>query len=1351
MRMGLRACLLFLAASVAFHPAAAATAAPAWVPQDLRDWVPWVTRGSEYRECPFLLGTRAQADSDFRCAWPGTLRLEVDGRGARFEQSWAVTATEQWVPLPGDAEHWPAVVEVDGRSAAVFEHDARPALRLAPGRYRVGGRFDWQGRPRTLAIPGETGLLALTVDGESVPQPRRDDGTLFLARDEGASPREDALGVQVYRLVEDAVPTRLTTRLQLEAAGRVREVTLGPVLPAGFVPQSLAAPMPARLDPDGTLTLQIRPGRWTVELVGRADTLVEQVPRPSAGSAWPGTEIWSYRADERLRIAVPVGMTTVDPAQAGVPAPWGALPAFAIAGGDAFTLEQRRRGGLPGDNALTVERQLWLDFDGEGFTALDQVRGTMQRDWRLNLGPPWELLGARDGRDDALLVTHTPDGDARGVEWRERDVSLQALSRLPGAAGVPITGWSQRLTSLNATIHLPPGYRLGAAIGADSAPGAWLSRWRLLDLFVVLLAAAAAGKLYGRAAGAVALVTLVLIHQDLPVFSWLLLNLLAAVALARAAPEGRLRQLARWYRHGSMAALALLFVPFAVNQIRYTLYPQLEASAAYAPARLPTAAPAQAMMEMKRAAESRAAADALRASGQAIDQVAAGQPPVATPPRPAAEQRYAPGARVQTGPGIPEWRWNTYPLRWSGPVEPGQTMRLVILPRWAVALWRVLMLGLGLAVLWWLGRDTIEALRKLRLPVGGNAGAALPLAMLSVMLAASMPGDLRAETPSPALLEELRQRLLAAPECVPDCAVIDTAGVVATGDRLEILLVINALEAVAVPVPGAEQGWLPGSVTVDGQSPGRVLRHPDGTLWLAVEAGAHRIALGGRLPDAERVEIAFPLVPKRLSVQASGWTVAGLRGERLVADALELRRDRPAEEAAEPALEGGRFPDYLRVARTVTLGLDWSVTTRVTRVAPAEGAINAQIPLLPGESVVSDGIAVEGRRVQVALGSGQDGLVWRSSLARSESLTLRAPADAPWSERWQFRVGSPWHATLDGVPVYETGDHVWQPVFLPLPGEALTVEISRPDAVDGALLAVDRVSMHTRYGARSAETTLEFDYRSSLGGPHVITLPEGAEVTRLQQDGSELPVPGPGDAVRIPTLPGSHAVQMSWRQDVAMDRRAEIPAVDLAAPVSNISVSAEMPRNRWLLGTSGPIVGPAVLYWPALAALVLVAAALGRTRLTPLRTRHWFLLGLGFSTFAWPTYALVAGWLLAMGWRDRWPEDVADNEFRAKQAAVGVLSVAALAAIVLSIPIGLLGTPDMHIMGNGSFGYQMNWFQDRSEGVLPAAGIFSLPLWIYKVAILLWALWLAFALIRWLPWAWRAFSRGGIWRGRVKT
>jgi hypothetical protein len=40
-------------------------------------------------------------------------------------------------------------------------------------------------------------------------------------------------------------------------------------------------------------------------------------------------------------------------------------------------------------------------------------------------------------------------------------------------------------------------------------------------------------------------------------------------------------------------------------------------------------------------------------------------------------------------------------------------------------------------------------------------------------------------------------------------------------------------------------------------------------------------------------------------------------------------------------------------------------------------------------------------------------------------------------------------------------------------------------------------------------------------------------------------------------------------------------------------------------------------------------------------------------------------------------------------------------------------------------------------------------LWFYRGAMLAWALWLSFALLRWLPWAWRAYNTGGLWRGKV--
>jgi hypothetical protein len=37
-------------------------------------------------------------------------------------------------------------------------------------------------------------------------------------------------------------------------------------------------------------------------------------------------------------------------------------------------------------------------------------------------------------------------------------------------------------------------------------------------------------------------------------------------------------------------------------------------------------------------------------------------------------------------------------------------------------------------------------------------------------------------------------------------------------------------------------------------------------------------------------------------------------------------------------------------------------------------------------------------------------------------------------------------------------------------------------------------------------------------------------------------------------------------------------------------------------------------------------------------------------------------------------------------------------------------------------------------------------MWVYRAAMLAWALWLAMAVLRWMKWALRAWTTGGFWR-----
>ena len=46
----------------------------------------------------------------------------------------------------------------------------------------------------------------------------------------------------------------------------------------------------------------------------------------------------------------------------------------------------------------------------------------------------------------------------------------------------------------------------------------------------------------------------------------------------------------------------------------------------------------------------------------------------------------------------------------------------------------------------------------------------------------------------------------------------------------------------------------------------------------------------------------------------------------------------------------------------------------------------------------------------------------------------------------------------------------------------------------------------------------------------------------------------------------------------------------------------------------------------------------------------------------------------------------------------------------------------------------------------PVPWIVSLPMLVYRGAMLVWALWAALAVVRWLRWGWGAFGEGGLWK-----
>ncbi|OIN13845.1 hypothetical protein [Oceanisphaera psychrotolerans] len=1207
---------------------------PEQVPAPLQPWIDWVLHGEEQRHCPFVY----HQGTAYQCAWPTRLALNLSDNGGRFSQQWQLYR-ESWVRLPGDHKYWPQQITVNGEPMPVSADKGTPRIKLPAGKHLIEGQWQWTRLPTTLPLNPATGLLALTINNKQVAWPELDKtGRLWLgqrkAGAEDTPPRGDALTLQVYRKVEDNIPLQITTLLNLEVAGEQRELLLGPMLLDQQIPLQLDSPLPARLEPDGRLRVQVRPGRWSIRLLSRHPDPVTRLAAPTVPAPWPEQEVWVFQAVNQLRLVEVENLVAIDPQQTSLPQDWQRLPAYQLGQGEQMQLRVIRRGDRePEPDRLGLQRQLWLDFDGGGYTVQDSITGRMTRGWRLETTPALQLGRVSiDGQPQ--FITRQEDSDRLGVEVRRGALNLSADSRYEGdIRTLPAVGWDTDLQSLHTRLHLPPGWKLFSASGMDNAPSTWLQRWTLLDLFLVLIAALAAYRLWGWQWGLLALLTLVLIwHQSTGMGPprWVWLHLLAATALLRVLPAGRLRQGMIGYRNLSLLVLLLIAIPFMVAEVRTAMYPQLAQASAYNPFPVEAEAP----MEMTTGAEQTLPATApLRelADKRQASSYASGQGKPLT--------QLDPDARVQTGPGLPNWQWNSVELSWNGPVQRDQQIRLVLLSPGINLLLNLLRVALVSLLVLRMAGVSFSRGRGFHLQQG-LLSALVPIWLpVSLLLLLTLPSPARADMPDARLLEQLKTRLLAPPDCLPDCAQISILRLTVSPQQLDAELEVHAQEAVAVPLPANTDHWMPRRVLIEGVVAEALLRDRTGTLYLPLSAGIHRVRLSGPLPEQDGVQLPLSLRPHRIETQMDGWALQGVDENGVPGDQLQLNRIRPQSAAAEHnRLEPGMLPDFVRVERILRLDLDWMVETRVSRQSPAGQPISLEIPLLPGESVLTDGVRVQDGKVMLDLAASQQQAYWQSRLEKIPHLILTAPDTRRWTETWRVDISPIWHLESSGIPVIHHQDQTgnWLPEWRPWPGEQLRLDISRPAGVDGQTLTIDHTRLKVQPGKRAIDASLRLHLRSSQGGQHSLQLPDKVELLAVTIDGKAQPIRLQGQTLTFPLTPGAQTLDVHWRHNDGISPLLYTPNIEPGSASVNNNIELELGRDRWILFAMGPRMGPAVLFWSLLTITLLLAVGLSRVSFTPLRLHHWLLLGIGLTQVPLWMALMVVAWLLALGLRGRW-------------------------------------------------------------------------------------------------------------------
>ncbi|MFT6679835.1 MAG: hypothetical protein ACJAQ8_000128 [Haliea salexigens] len=1337
------ACLLTLLASL--HAAAD--------PAALRSWDDWVLEKHPDHTCPWVVAK----NSERVCIWPGQLALDLRADGMSFNYQVEVFRDDALVPLPGGAGNWPLRVTVNGSRAAVLDRAGTPHALLSRGKHEIGGQFRWQRRPASLPLPESIALLKVTEAGQPANTERRG-AQLILGRDSAVAPvkQSNSLQVEVFRKLADGVPMTLETRVVMTVSGEPREVQLGQLAWPNTALMGIDSPLPARIEDNGDLRIQLSAGRHTLIAQARFLQVVEQLTTNRHDDDWPAVEYLSFAADSNLRQVTLSGAPGIDTSQAPVPEEWKALPTWRLGADTTMQINTEYRGDQsPGNNTLSVTRNLWLDFDGDALTGVESITGAMRSEWRLNTQADTRL-GSAQVSGHPVLVTQHAGGE--GVEIRSPDIALKAVTRVASPTQFSATGWKSRADTFNATLHIPPGWRVLHAAGVEDIRGTWLSDWDLWDIFLLLVLVAATRKLLGFKAAALAIAALLTAYHEPGMPTALLATLLLLLPLAAIA-RGRIRRGVAVATTLTCIAAVLALVAFSIGNFRLAIYPSLERSSVgvydYASQfdHNARSVASDASLESTAAMAPRAAVEGKMLAA-------------AAPPR-IQQNAYLLGEtdRVQTGPGAPNWLWNSVTLQSASPVPQAASLSVMYSPPWLTRLWRVLGVLLTLA---YAGVLMSALVRTLRNPpaataptasgaMAAPAASAVTLALTAGLVLSGLPQPAAAQAfPSPQLLNQLEQRLLQPPACAPHCIALDEGLITTTRQTLSIGFSAYAAADVLLQLPTPREGWQVSSLQVDGAE--ATARLHEGYLSVRLTRGPHVVSLSGAL-EGDIASVSLPLAIHNLNTSTTDWQLSGLVDGRVPSGTLSLRALSAARQEAGNRIKPDPIAPFFVVHREFDIGLQWRVVTRVTRLAPTSGPVAVEVPLLAAERPLSDAVNFSNGRARLQFSDRQREIRWESSISPLSQLQLQAAAGEHYVETWRVRPSALWRVSHEGLPPTRPfgGADSLQPLWKPWPGESLTLHFSRPEGSAGPTFTTEAVNLSFQHGAALRQSQLSLNVKASMGQDYNFTLPTGSRVTALSHNGNELSLPE-GNTISVSLQPGDQLIGVTFEEDGGSGWLSESPRVELPDGASNISLAYTLPQDRWPLYLSGPPIGPAMLYWGVFCVIVLGALLLNwlNKRLAtgiPIGLPGWLLLGVGLSTVNSYGVLVVAGFLFLLAFRQRIDSAAMSRlKFNLMQIALGIGAFIALATLVSAIPLGLLSSPDMLVTGNNSWSHLYHFFQDRAAAdQFPTATVVSVSLMVYRAVMLAWALWLANKLLRWVAWGWQAYSKNGVWAAKAKT
>ncbi|MCH9741001.1 MAG: hypothetical protein K0U38_09215 [Epsilonproteobacteria bacterium] len=1333
------------------------------IPPSLLEWKDWVLDEVKDKDCPINY-KRGKP----QCSWFTKVDVALNDKQIDFSMHVTLYKDNTKVKLPYAHMSWAKDVLVNGKKAIVLGTNANSRVILGKGTHKISGSIPLKGDLKYIQLPKNIALVSFSKNNQPISNVKVDsDARLWLDQEQSDAVEKGTLVVSLYRKLIDGHPMRMQTYLHFRVSGKMRSVVLDGVLVDGFLPTAIKSSLNSTITEDKKLEVEVKAGEWMALIDSYTPQNIQSLQKPKYDFNYANEEIWTLVSDANYRTIEIEGVNSIDPSQTTLPKGWKSLPAYLVTEGETLGIKELYKSAKQQQkNELKLKRNLWLDFDGQGYTVSDSIDAKISQLRRLEATNILDLASASINNQPTLITT-LDKSEQKGIELREQDMTIKASSRYEGdIAMLPANGWDEKFNTVSTMLNLPPGWELFAAFGSDNKTTAWLDKWNLMDIFLVLLIGIAVYQLYGLTWSLLAtLFVMLLWHEgNSPTVIWLFI--LALVAMLRVLDEGRVKKVVNILMAGAVAIAVLQVLNFSVYEIRTALYPQLERehydTLAYADYYDTKSDAIKAEQEFQQQEDKFVMEEALPVPmapniepsyrGKNIATQNSYIPSVKKSKEKSYSQmmqnRIDPNAVVQTGIGKPKWQWHSHRFSWQSGVGSSDRLELWLVSPMLNKFLKILniigMLFLLYMVLHEFLKSSMSKIKEnlLSANVAKNSGKML----LFVSLLLVSPDTLQADMPSEKMLTELKKKLTVAPPCLPNCASMERLDVEINDDIMQITMNISAGSDIAVPLLGNRNIWLPTEVMVDGSEAVNLNLDSSGGLWIMLTKGTHTVGLSGSIKGQNQIMLSSRLAIHNFSSRVNNemWRVAGDHKSYIEISNLNIENKKAKEKSKiEPLVE---------VERTFYFGQRWYVDTKVKLLNSIDKPYRLLYDLLPNESILNKEIELKKHQAVLHLDNKKRYYTWRSSLPITKELTLKSRNRQQLLEVWQMDISSIWDIAYRGMEPIEqlkVGD-ILMPRFKPWHDENLTLSLEKAKAVKGESLTIESSKVKLLQSARYRDVTLDLSLKSSQAGQYVINLNSATELKPTLIDGKTHYLKISDGKVSIPLQAKAQKVKLSWREEMGTELQYNFSNIDLNRASTNNTVQLTLPYNRWILWTGGPILGPAVLLWGVLLAVLLFAMILGRIKGSPLKTRDWLLLGVGVSTTSVMIMLPIIIWIFALRFREYRGDTLMGWKRNITQIGLVILTLITISTIIGAVSVGLLGNPEMMITGNQSYGNFLNWYSDRIAGSIPEPTVLSVSIWYYRALMLIWSIWIALSLIKWLKWAWKVFSQGDMWSKRVK-